>query len=77
MVAKVEAVQKRVGKLEPGETLAKAVYSPKGSRLFDEEKELTAEDIAKLEKWEIRYVYVAPENGETKTTEDNNQKKAS
>ncbi len=61
MGSKVEGVQKRVPRLEPGAVLAKPVYSPKGSRLFDEKKELTESDISRLKKWDIRYVYICPE----------------
>ncbi len=58
-------VQVRPRRLETGSTLAKAVYSRDGSRLFPEGKELQAPDIEKLKNWKIRYVYIT-----TKETDD-------
>lgn len=59
--SKAGAIQMRTRKLKPGMVLNKAVHSRDGSRLFPEKKELTADDIRKLENWNIRVVYVEPD----------------
>ncbi|MFP4687316.1 MAG: hypothetical protein ACLFN5_04310 [bacterium] len=56
----VTGVQVRPRRLEPGATLAKAVYSRDGSRLYPEGKELTNADIQRLQDWNVRFVYITP-----------------
>ena len=58
---KLEGIQVRSRNLEEGMVLVKPVYSRDGSRLFPEGKNLNGSDIQRLKDWNIRYVYIKPD----------------